>query len=401
MDTHGGRVDVTEEIIQIISQFKGTTATYVNRKAFSAGAFISVATQKIYMAPESVIGAAAPIMLAPGGGTTALPDTVEAKMTSGISALIRATAQKNGHNVEVVEAMIDKNKVLKIDGETLNEKGKILTLTNREAEKKYGDPAKPLLSLGTFESIDALLDSLGYKSAPRIEIKATGAENAAFWLNKISPLLLIIGIIGVYIEFKTPGFGAPGIVGIIAFVLYFIGPFIAGISGLEWVLLFTLGLGLLIAEVFIFPGTLALGFIGGALMAISIFMALVDVYPGMPALPSISQLRRPAQVLSWAALGVVAGVLILSRLLPETTIYRNLVSVSASGVKSVVTSEQRLRSLIGENGVATSPLRPGGKASIGGEIVDVITQGEMIPKGAKVRVVGYSGRDAVVEQLAG
>ena len=67
MNTDGGRVDVTEEIIQIISKFKGTTVTYVNDRAFSAGAFISVATQKIYMAPQSVIGAAAPIMMSPGG----------------------------------------------------------------------------------------------------------------------------------------------------------------------------------------------------------------------------------------------------------------------------------------------------------------------------------------------
>src|SRR5689334_9747291 len=48
MNTDGGRVDVTEEIIEIISKFKGNTVTYVNDRAFSAGAFISVATQKIY-----------------------------------------------------------------------------------------------------------------------------------------------------------------------------------------------------------------------------------------------------------------------------------------------------------------------------------------------------------------
>src|SRR6267154_4958983 len=58
METNGGRVDVTEEIIEILNKFKGQTVTYVNHKAFSAGAFIAVATKKIYMAPQSVIGAA-------------------------------------------------------------------------------------------------------------------------------------------------------------------------------------------------------------------------------------------------------------------------------------------------------------------------------------------------------
>jgi membrane-bound serine protease (ClpP class) len=136
MDTHGGRVDVTGEIVGILGQFKGETMTFVNRKAFSAGAFIAVATQKIYMAPESVIGAAAPIMMSPGGsGVEKLPDTIEAKMTSGIRALVRTSAEKNGHNIEVIEAMIDKTKELKVEGEVLNEKGQILTLTNKQAEK--------------------------------------------------------------------------------------------------------------------------------------------------------------------------------------------------------------------------------------------------------------------------
>src|SRR5688572_7623943 len=80
METNGGRVDTTREIIGILNEFKGDTVTYVNKDAFSAGAFIAVATRKIYMAPESVIGAAAPIMVAPGGGgAEAIPDTLEKK----------------------------------------------------------------------------------------------------------------------------------------------------------------------------------------------------------------------------------------------------------------------------------------------------------------------------------
>ena len=154
MDTNGGRVDVTEEIIEIINQFKGRTVTYVNRKAFSAGAFISFATQKIYMAPQSVIGAAAPIMMSPGGaGAEALPDTMEAKMSSAVSALVRANAEKNGHNVEVADAMVKKTKELKIDGKVLNEKGEILTLTDQEAKEKYGEPANRVVPLAPWNPL--------------------------------------------------------------------------------------------------------------------------------------------------------------------------------------------------------------------------------------------------------
>src|SRR5438445_11594807 len=157
METNGGRVDTTREIISILEQFKGDTVTYVNKDAFSAGAFISVATKKIYMAPSSVIGAAAPIMLSPGGdGVEKIPDTYEKKMTSAVKAMVRTSAEKNGYNIAVVEAMIDKNKGLTIDGQIIVKEGEILTLTNTEAEKKYGNPPKPLLSSGTVEKMDEL-----------------------------------------------------------------------------------------------------------------------------------------------------------------------------------------------------------------------------------------------------
>jgi membrane-bound serine protease (ClpP class) len=399
MDTNGGRVDVTEEIIQILNQFKGQTATYVNRKAFSAGAFISVATQKIYMAPQSVIGAAAPIMLSPGGtGVEKTTDTFEAKITSGISALVRTCAEKNGHNKAVVDAMIDKNKNLVIDGEVINQKGEILTLTNIEAEKNYGNPPKPLLSLGTRDSLEDVLKELGYAGARRVDVRPTGAEQVATWINAISPILLIIGIVGVYIEFKTPGFGIPGIVGVLAFAVYFLGGYVGGLSGLEWAAIFFVGMVLVILEIFVFPGTVVLGALGAALMFLGLIMAMVDVYPGMPAIPSLPQLKVPLQGMAMAIFGSLAVAWILSRFLPRTTIYSELVSHSASGVTSVEAAERVQKSRMGQVGVAVSILRPGGKARFGEEIIDVITQGEMIEPGAAVRVVDHSAAEAIVER---
>jgi membrane-bound serine protease (ClpP class) len=397
MDTNGGRVDVTEEIIDIIGKFKGRTVTFVNRKAFSAGAFISVATQSIYMAPQSVIGAAAPIILSPGGGgVEKTPETFEAKMTSGVSALVRTRAEKNGYNIAVVEKMIDKSKELKIDGEVLNEKGQILTLTNLEAEKEYGQPPKRLLSSGTVESLDDLLKTLGYGPSERHVIKATGVEKLGTWINAISPLLLIIGVVGIYIEFKTPGFGLPGIVGIAAFAVYFLGGYVAGLSGMEWLLVFILGLALVAIELFVFPGTIALGMIGVVLMLASIIMALVDMYPGMPAVPTLPALRLPLETLVIAFLGSAIGVAILSRILPRTPMYRTLVSHTASGMVSELAVTEHRTSVQGQVGVAISNLRPGGKAQFGDQVLDVISQGDMVAKGRKVKIIGHSGREAVV-----
>ena len=399
MNTDGGRVDVTEEIIRIISKFKGTTVTYVNDRAFSAGAFIAVGTQKIYMAPQSVIGAAAPIMMVPGGGVAdKLPDTMEAKMTSAIRALVRTQAEKHGHNIEVVEAMIDKTKELKMDGEVLNKEGNILTLTDRQAAKEYGNPPKPLLSSGTVESLDALLATLGHAGAQRVEIKPTGAETVGIWINAIGPILLIIGMVGLYIEFKTPGFGLPGIIGIVAFALYFFGGYTAGISGAVWAVVFVVGLILVLLELFVFQGSMIAGVGGAVLMLVSIVMGMVDMYPGTPRLPTLLQLQLPLRDLGIALVGTVVTAAILSRFLPKTAFFQKLVSQTASGVSSVAAQEAQQEARLGQIGVAISPLYPGGKAQFGEQILDVLTQGEMVEKGCSVKIIGHTGPDALVEE---
>jgi membrane-bound serine protease (ClpP class) len=413
METDGGRVDTTREIIDILNQFKGDTVTYVNKDAFSAGAFIAVATEKIYMAPGSVIGAAAPIILSPGGaGVEKIPDTFEKKMTSAVRAMVRTSAEKNGHNIAVVEAMIDKTRGLVVTNVTddatntvvIAREGEILTLTNTEAEKEYGNPPKPLLSLGTVENIDELIRLLGYAGAERHDIKPTGMETLGSWLNAISPLLLIIGVIGIYIEFKTPGFGLPGIVGIAAFALYFLGGYVAGLSGAEWVVVFLLGLALVVVELFVYPGTVFIGMVGATLMLAAVVMAMVDLYPApgpgvLPAMPSLDKFHLPFRQILIATLGAGFGIWIASRLLPKTPFYRAVVSASASGMKTEVQFEQTRQSRQGQVGVTVSPLRPGGKAQFGDEILDVVSQGEMVAKGTQVRIIGTSGSEALVEVI--
>ncbi len=399
METNGGRLDSTKEIIEILNQFKGLTVTYVNGDAYSAGAFIAVATQRIYMAPQSVIGAAAPILMTPGGGIEQMPSTVEAKMTSAVAARVRASAQKNGHDPQVVEAMINKNKRLEIDGQVLNEEGQILTLTDIEAAHQYGDPPKPLLSLGTVDTLESLVKQLGFDDAAVVRVEPTGAERLASWLNILSPLLLLIGIVGIYFEIKTPGFGLPGIVGLIAFALYFLGSYVAGFSGMEWLLVFILGLVLVVLELFLFPGTIVVGLAGAALMLVALVMAMVDVYPGGPALPSPGQLQLPLAQILIAFLGAAGAVWLLGLILPKTNLYDRLVSTSTSGDRGVDALARRQAAQLGRVGETLSPLRPGGKAQFGEDILDVISQGELVERGRKVRIIGHSASEAVVEVL--
>ncbi len=413
METNGGRVDTTREIIGILNEFKGETATYVNKDAFSAGAFIAVATKKIFMAPESVIGAAAPIIMSPGGdGVEKMPDTYEKKMTSAVRAMVRTTAEKNGYNIAVVEAMIDKTRGLiltNITAEVTNavviaKEGEILTLTNTEAEKEYGDPPRRLLSSGTVKDLDALLAQLGGAGAVTHRVEPTGMEKIGSWLNMISPLLLIIGVAGIYIEFKTPGFGLPGIIGITAFALYFLGGYVAGLSGAEWVVVFILGLALIVVEMFVYPGTIIIGMLGATLMLAALIMAMVDLYPSttpgiLPAMPNFDKLELPLQNLGIATLGGGLAIWIASLILPKTPMYRAMVSQSASGMQTEASLEAQQTSRKGQIGVTISALRPGGKAQFGEEIIDVISQGEMLPRGTRVRVIGSSGSESIVEAV--
>ncbi|HYE32442.1 MAG TPA: NfeD family protein [Methylomirabilota bacterium] len=399
MDTNGGRVDVTQEIIAILGEFKGKTATFVNSKAFSAGAFIAFATQQIYMAEGSVIGAAAPIIMGPNGPAE-LSESIEAKMVSALKAQVRTVAEKNGHNVQVVEAMIDRSTEVKIGDKVLNEKGKILTLTNREAEQEYGEPAKKLLSAGTVGSIEEVAARMGFGDSAPVRVQPLGAERLATWLTALSPILLMIGVVGIYIEMKTPGFGLPGVVGIVAFALYFLGSYIAGLAGLEWIAIFILGLALFMVELFIFPGTIAIGLAGAVLMIAALVMAMVDLYPGPFQAPSMAQLQRPLLNVFIAFFGSAIAIAMLSQVLPRTPIFRRLVSQTASGVHSTEAHVQEQESFLGLEGAAVSPLRPGGKAQFGKAVHDVVTQGMHLPKGARVRVIGRSGPELVVEEIS-
>ena len=414
MQTNGGRLDTTREVISILNQFTGDTLTYVNKNAFSAGAFIAVSTKRVYMAPESVIGAAAPILLSPtGAGVQQMPDTYERKTVSAVKALVRTSAEKNGYNVAVVEAMVDRTRTLIVtnvtDGATnavvLNEEGNILTLTNTEAEKEYGTPPRKLLSSGTVRSLDELLRMVGYGGAQRIDIKPTGMERLGTWLNSISFLLLIVGVVGIYIEFKTPGFGLPGIIGLTAFALYFLGGYVSGLSGLEWIVVFIIGLALVVVEMFVYPGTVLIGLAGACLMLMAVIMALVDVYPTpgpqtLPRIPSLDKFELPLRHLVIATVGGAFGIWLASRLLPKTSIYQKMISTSASGMKTEAALEEKRRARLGQIGTTISALRPGGKAKFGDEILDVISPGEMIPKGTQVKIIGYSAAEAVVEVAA-
>src|SRR5205085_3911616 len=245
MNTYGGRLDAAGDISGALNRTTIPTYTFINTNAGSAGSLIALATRYIYMSPVSAIGAAAPV-LSTGAD---LPATASEKTMSYWSALIRSSATKNGHNPEIGEAFMDKDKEVKIGDRVVHPKGSLLTLTAQEATEKIN--GKPLLAEGIAESVGDLAQK-AQLNGRLVAFDPSGFERLAFWITKLAPLLLLLGIICAYLEFKIPGASLPGIIAAFCFALFFLGHYLAGLAGWEVVALFMLGAVLILIEVLFF-----------------------------------------------------------------------------------------------------------------------------------------------------
>lgn len=399
MNTHGGRGDSMEEIMDLMGGFKGDTITFVNNKAYSAGAFIAVSTKSIYMAPSSVIGAAAPVLMSSMGDVQQMPSSYQKKISSAFSARIRAAAQKNGYNAEVVDAMVRETDGLKIDGKVIVKKGEILTLSDTEATAKYGRPPKHLLAEGVVKNLDELLAKRGYNPSQVRYVKATGAEKLARWITMISPFLLLVGLAGIYLEFKTPGVSLPGILGGISLAIFFFGHYVAGLSGWEEVILFSLGLVFIAVEIFILPGYMISGFLGLLAIGLALVWAMTVKIPGIPIWQSLPALQLPIIKLAGAMLGAVMVATFLARWLPKSRgPWSRLISKTEMDSKQGYTTAPTRSELLGKRGVTLSMLRPSGTARFGEETVDVITEGDFISARQTVVVRAVRGAQVIVSK---
>jgi membrane-bound serine protease (ClpP class) len=395
MNTYGGRLDSAEEITNVLNHAKIPTYTFINTNAGSAGSLISLATQHIYMAPVSAIGAAAPVL--PTGED--LPLTQREKTISYWSALVRGSAIKNGHNPDVGEAFMNKDKEVKIGDRVVHPKGTLLTLNAQEAAEKIN--GKPLLADGIADSVVDLVQKAGLKGNV-VSLGPTGFEQIAFWITALAPLLLLGGIIGAYLEFKIPGASLPGIISAICFALFFLGHYLAGLAGWEVVALFVLGMVLVIIEILFFAhSTIVFGVVGVFLMLASLFWAMIDRYPGETFFPTGRALAIPLLNLFLALVGAAIAIGLLARYLPRTSIYRRFALVTANppGPSLAGTPREFATSVAlspGAEGVSLSILRPSGKAKFLDQIIDVVTQGEFIPPNTLLTVVRKDGMRVVV-----
>jgi len=395
MDTPGGDLKATEKIVQMLTKSPVPAYTYVNTNAGSAGALIALSTKKVFMAPISAIGAAAPV----AGSGQEIPETMNAKIVSYFSGYFRSVAQKNGYYPELVDGFMNLDKEVKIEGEVINPKGSLLTLSAQEATRVIG--GKPLLASGIADDVPALAGLCGLDASRIVSFEPSGFEHVAQWITTLAPLFLLGGIIGAYLEFKAPGFGVAGVLSAICFLIFFGGHYIAGLTGLEMPAIFVIGILCILIELIFFPGIVVLALAGAAMAVTALFFTMADFYPAQPIQISFEMFRVPMLNLSIAFLSSIVLITIIARFLPSIPMFKSLfLSSKASPGPSIAPVVNELGDAAnlqpGDTGTALSILRPSGRAQIGEGIFDVMTNGEFLESGTPVRVLAITGSSIVV-----
>jgi membrane-bound serine protease (ClpP class) len=384
INTFGGRIDAAVEIRDAIIKTKLMTIAFINRRAISAGALISIACDKIIMADGGTIGAATPVQMGPSQEMK----PVEEKVVSYFRSEMRATAEHSGRNPQIAEAMVDPDVEIK----NVSPKGKLLTLTTSDAMKlKFIDGLG-----GTIE--DALL-TLGFPQNQVREVRINWAEQFIRFITHpmVSSLLMAMGFLGLFMAFKTGSWGVMGSLAILALVFFFFGHYTVKLVGWEEIILFFLGMSLLMAEIFIIPGFGVVGIAGILAILTSLFLSLIDLkIPLNPPDFSRAFLQIGASFIL-TFIGIIAAI----KFLPKSPWGQSLILKTEILGKNMSETlpQENFRALIGQTGVVYTYLRPVGTAAIRGRHYNVVSDGEYIAKNEPIRVIAVEGNRITVEKL--
>lgn len=376
VNTLGGRVDAAIQIKDAILSTNILTIAFVNHRAISAGALITLSCDKIVMVTGGSIGAATVVDQA--------GKKVGEKYQSFMRSEMRAIAEKNGRRVDIAQGMVDE----KIVVEGLVDSTQLITLTTNEA-LKYG------IADTSLSDMESILSAFNLENADLIDSDSNWAEDVVKFLNNgiVSSILIMIGFFGLFAEVKTPGWGVPGTAGIIALVLFFGSSYILALASIIDILLFAIGLILVFLEIFVIPGFGIAGISGIIMIIVSLFLALTGT--NLPYVDT-SIISVAIIQLSSALAGALILIFILAKFLPKTSTFSRLILVDSEKNKKGFVSANKISKIVGKKGVALTTLRPSGIAEIDGKRVDVVSEGTYIEKGEKVVVLSSEGFKVVV-----
>ena len=378
INTFGGRVDAATQIKDAIINSKVETIAFIDKRAISAGSLIALSCNKIVMVPGASIGA------------TTVVDQAGKKQSeksqSYMRSEMRSTAERTGRRTDIAEGMVDE----RVEIEGLVDSTQLITLTSNEAIG-YGIADTVLASL------NELIVYSGNKDADIVKLEINWGEKIIRLINNpvITSILMMVIMVGMFMEIKTPGWGVPGTASLIALALFFGSGYILELASIMDILLFIVGVILLIVEVFVIPGFGVFGIAGIILMVAGLFMGLVSDFP------LVETNLLSMAIIQLAGSFILSGIAMyfLSKVLPKTKIWNNLILSKGIKAKSGYTSNKEFNHLVGLKGEALTDLRPSGTAILEGKRYDVITQGDYIVKDSKVEVMEIEGSKIVVKKL--
>lgn len=383
IDTYGGAVNDADDIRTRFLELEKPVWVFINKDAASAGALISIACDSIYMAPGASIGAATVVV-----GTTgqAAPDKYQSYMRS----IMRSTAEANGRDPKIAEAMVDQE----IEIDSVTEAGKVLTFSTSEAIRHGFCEAQ-------VKSVEEILERNGVENYVLVEFELGLSERIIkLFLNPVvSGILILIIVGGIYFELQTPGVGFPILAAIIAAVLYFVPYYLNGLAANWEIIIFFVGIVLLALEIFVIPGFGIAGVSGIVLIVGSLVLVMLnnDVFD----FTFVNGGEIVAAVLT-AMAGLMASILLMffgGVRLTQTKVFQRISLVDTQQRSDGYTSNFNQQSYLGMKGEAYTVLRPSGKILINDELKDAFTRGDYIEKGKKVVVVDESGTSLKVKEV--
>jgi membrane-bound serine protease (ClpP class) len=432
IETYGGEVAAADDISKyFILDIAGRahTVAYVNTEAISAGSMISVSCKDIIMRENTTIGDCAPITL---GGK--LEGVEREKIESFVRATFARAAEANKYPQALLKAMVtvgtevyrvlntatgqweyfeteqlpkDANTYDIEDKERIVSSKELLTLTASKAQE-YGIARAVVKDVNGALSFLEKRDGVEF-SGPPVTLRTNWSEEMVRWLNSpaVMGVLVAIAMLGLYIEFQTPGVWLPGLAAVLCFVLIVGSKYLTGMANWLEIAVFITGLILLAVEVFILPGFVIAGVLGLLCIFAGMFGMLIKNPPNKIPWPE-SQIDW--QLFNNGVLGLflgIAGFVVLawlfSKYLHKIPIAKKLILASPAETDAVqygMSSEKPLVE-IAQKGITLSQLRPSGIAQFGRERVNVVSRGEFIDENKEVIVESIEGNNIVVKEISG
>lgn len=427
IDTPGGRGDAMAVIADCILNLKRLgietrafirsvpEGGYRHAAGFSAGTLVALACRKIYMSPASVIGDAQPVLVDPQGGFVPAPE----KIVSGAREKFAAVAEENGYPVNLAIAFVDpKYTVIRVvteDGQQFLTPEELSEFERKNPDVKIQEKMQitqwgyPLtlryaraVEFGLAEPADdlaAIFRREGIENPIVTRERFSWSETLARFLTSpiLQSLLLMIGLAMLYMEIKSPGFGVPGLIGVACLAVLLFGSRAAGLAEMPEILLVVAGAVCVAMEVFLLPGTFVFAGVGIVLILAGMVLSMAPgSWRNLDPIYVEPLLQVATQVVVTAAVSLI-GIAFLASVLPHVPVVGRL--VLATELSAAGTAVRDPRALVGKNGIALTPLRPGGRVDIEGTVHDAVSEGEPIESGAGVRVLSADGIRLVVKKL--